>query len=437
MNPNVDVVDILSLKEFSPVPIGSVNGNWLTNFCDPTSGITYKGTYDQAAGVISSQIGAGIVQPDRVYVVDRDKPDWFDPVEGGDTVEDEFLDGKVFSLELRGVGFLEKGVEWDNDVEDGGWRLLNGVTFQSGEFYTVHFHPQISPIVSTPDAIARFCNGSQTISADTTLGPSLQRKLLLLESATSTLTITLDATYPENVLLILVTADGAQKQTTLIPPPTHHFYLNGGQIKYVMGQAETVYMVRNGSRWYLMPLTDRWAKVGTVVFGGIAGPNQIYASGQVISRSEYPAVLDYLIALNTQFPGSVLSSGWESNKTQWGWGDGSTTIQVPLLDGSFPRFLDLGAGVDADRNTADKENIVNSAQDWATVDHTHGISDNTSDVMIARKPGGPGGGFGLNSSPGGWEKALTHNTVGSNIPSDNLSTEVRPGNVGLPAIINV
>lgn len=371
MNPNVDVVDILSVRELATAPGGSVDANWWGQVCDPATGTNYKMTYENITAIISGIIGSGIIEPDRVYIVDRGQAN--DPVTGGNTVNDTYLEGKVFSLELRGIGFLEKGVEWDNDVSGGGWRLLGGTTFNDGEFYTVHFHPQISPVISTPDAIGKFVSGVQLISSNTTITTGMFRKLIVL---TNGYTVTLSATWPENVIMSITHNGATNKQGVIVAPGGQSFAWNGGTTSTLwLGKSEDLNLIRSGNTWYVTPgstMSLGYNQVGHIIPGRLAGANQLIAQGQTVLRADYPRLLDYITRLSAAYPGSVLNAAqWSSNKTRWGFGDGSTTIQVPDLRGYFPRWLDLGAGVDADRVDDNLQNIPGSGEEAAVESHSH------------------------------------------------------------------
>lgn len=367
MNPNVDVVDILSVHELAPAP-GTADATWELVLCNPTNGTSYRINGNDYTAIISSIIGSGIIEPDRYYVVNRGQAN--DPVSGGDTVNDTYLDGKVYSLELRGIGFLEKGVEWDNDVVGGGWRLLGGATFSDAAFYTVHFHPQISPVISTPDAIGKFVSGVQLISSNTTITAGMFRKLMVF---TSGYTASLSATYPENVLHSFTHNGPTNKQAILTAPAGQTFSWNGGTTDTLwLGKNERVGLIRSGTTWYVAYDTMGYDKVGLIVPGRLPGANQIIAQGQTLLRSDYPRLLDYITRLNAAYPGVVANAAqWPSNKTLWGFGDGSTTIQVPDLRGYFPRWLDLGAGIDADRVDSNLQNKPGSSQPMEVQEHNH------------------------------------------------------------------
>lgn len=376
MNPNVDEVDILSVRELSTAPLGLVTPDWWGQVCDPGTGTNYKATYETIAGIISEIIGTGIIEPDRVYIVGQPgpiDPSTGDPVDvpiDGNTVNDTYLDGKVFSLELRGVGFLNKGVEWDNDVVGGGWLLLGAATFVDEQLYTVHFHPQISDIVSAPGAIGKFVSGVQLINGNTTLTAGTFRKLIVL---TNGYTVTLGDTYPENVILAVTHNGPSNKQGVLSAPVGQSFSWNGGTTPALwLGKNERVGLIRSGTTWYVAYDTMGYDRVGHIVPGRLAGANQIIAQGQTVLRSDYPRLLDYITRLSAASSGSVVNAAlWPSNRTLWGFGDGSTTIQVPDLRGRFPRWLDLGASIDVDRNSAGIGSKPGSSQAMAVEAHNH------------------------------------------------------------------
>lgn len=425
MNPNVDIVDILSVHELGIAP-GTADETWELPLCNPATGTSYRITGTDYTAIISGIIGSGIVEPDRVYVVDRGQPD--DPVAGTDTVNDTFLDGKVYSLELRGVGFLEKGVEWDNDVAGGGWRLLNGTLFNSFEFYTVHFHPQISPVISTPGAIGKFVDGIQLISSNTTITTGMFRKLIVL---TNGYTVTLSGSYPENVIHAFTHNGPSNKQAVLTAPGGQTFSWNGGTTSTLwLGKNERVGLIRSGSTWYVAYDTMGYDKVGLIVPGRLPGANQLIAQGQTVLRSDYPRLLDYINRLNAAYPGVVVNAAqWATNKTLWGFGDGSTTIQVPDLRGYFPRWLDLGAGIDVDRNNSGIGSKPGSAQADAVRSHNH--SNSGYDRLLTYS--GQGTATGFDPATGATEPDLR-----SSLPiSPYGGSETRPINSAELPLINV
>lgn len=383
MNPNVDVVDILSVRELATAPLLSVTPEWWGQVCDPATGTNYKLTYEDIGDIISELIGTGVIEPDRVYIAGQPGP--IDPATGDPVVvaigaseiEDSYLDGKIFSLELRGVGFLNKGVEWDNDVSGGGWRLLNGTILNDSELYTVHFHPQISNIIAAPGAIGKFTDGIWPISANTAITAAMFRKLMIL---TNGWTVTLNATYPENVVHPFIHSGPSNKQGILNAPAGQTFYFNGSMVTALwLGRGEGVELLRSGNVWYILPGSTMplgWGNIGHIVAGRLAGPNQIIAQGQTLLRADYPRLLDYLNRLNTFYPGAVVNAAqWNTNKTLWGFGDGATTIQVPDLRGYFPRWLDLGAGVDADRVSSGIQNKPGSPEGEQVKQHNHNTGD--------------------------------------------------------------
>jgi hypothetical protein len=371
MNPNVDVVDILSVHELAVAP-GTADATWELVLCNPATGTSYRINGSDYTAIISDIIGSGIIEPDRVYVVDRGQPD--DPTSGTDTVNDTFLDGKVFSLELRGVGFLEKGVEWDNDVVGGGWRLLGGTLFNSAEFYTVHFHPQISDVIASPNAIGKFSDGVQLIVGNTSVTSGMFRKLMVL---TNGYTVDLNASYPENIIHPYTHNGPTNKQGVLTAPSGQTFSWNGGTTDTLwLGKNERVGLIRSGDTWYVVYDTMGYDKVGHIVPGRLPGANQIIAQGQTVLRADYPRLLDYITRLNAAYPGVVANAAtWPANKTLWGFGNGTTTIQVPDLRGYFPRWLDLGAGVDADRNSSGLASKPGSSEPMAVQLHNHTDGD--------------------------------------------------------------
>ncbi|WP_343702687.1 hypothetical protein [Chitinophaga sp.] len=423
----VDEVTLVAGQELSPPPTAP-DGSWEVYLFPNTGLLGYRYPIDGIGTIISEQIGAAVNRPDRVYQPGIDMPDGSAIVNDGDgqptILEDPYLDGLEYSVHVRGLEYAIKGQEWQNDVAGGGFRWTDGRIFEDGMVVTVSFKPQISNVLVAPDAVGRFTSGMQEITADTVLGPSFQRKLLLLNSATTTLSVTLDATYPENVICAMITGVGTQKQTTISAPAGQDVYFNGIKSSFFLGQSEYCYMVRIGTRWYVTQISDGWQRVGQVVMGGIPSANVISANGQTLQRAEVPRLDAYLDALNAALPGSVITVGaWATDSTKWA--RDATTIRAPKLAGWFPRFLDLGAGKDTDRGAAG--NIVGSTQANQNKAHTHSSADYNQ----------------LLKNDGTNTITVRDNTFGEpNLGSSQQmlsegGIESRPENVGLPALIYI
>lgn len=374
MRPNVDKVDLYSIRELSPAAPLTPDQSWYLALCNPATGVSYRCDITLISDIISNMIGTGIVLPDRVYRIGSSMPSGasvgtYMDIDGllKGYINDPYLDGKVYSVNRRSVELMVKGVEWDNDQPGRQVRLLlsdatgNGDIFSDGEIVTLQFQPQISPIISAPDAIARFTAGVLPVFGNTTLTASSHRKLISIQGAG---VITLSSTYPDNVLCAISQNTATNSQSTIKAPAGQQILFNGVSVnEFWLGKNEKAMLVKVDSLWYIVDDNMGYDKVGTIVPGRLPGPNQIIGIGQTILRSDYPRALDYLNKLSAAYPGSVLNAAsWSSARTYWGWGNGTTTLQVPDLRGYIPRWLDLGANVDEDRNSSGLGNKPGSAQ---------------------------------------------------------------------------
>lgn len=377
----VDEVTLVAGNELSPAP-GTPDGTWRTFIFPPTGLLGYREDITVIGDIISSQIGTAINRPDRVYQFLDNLPDGAELLLEDDPgspnfglpigVTDPYLDGLEYSNHVRGVEYLIKGDEWQNDVAGGGWRFTDGRIVEDGMIVTLSFQPQISSVISTPDAVARFldASGIALVTATSTLTAGSQRKLIFIQGATAVVSVTLDETYPEGVLCAILTASGTQIQTTILAPAGQDIYQNGVKTSFYLGQSEYAYCVRIGTRWYVTSISDGWQRVGDIVMGLVPGANKISANGQTLQINEVPRLNAKLDELEAALPGSVISVGaWTTDNTKWA--RDATTIRVPKLGGWGSRFLDLGNGIDVDRITEGDGSIAGSSQQDQVIAHNH------------------------------------------------------------------
>jgi hypothetical protein len=445
MPKTVDEVTLVAGNELSPAP-GTPDGSWRTFIFPPTGLLGYREDISVLGDIIASQIGTAINRPDRVYQPLAGLPDGATLILEDDPlspnvglpigVADPYLDGLEYQLNLRGVELLIKGQEWQNDVVGGGWRYTDGRIIEDGQVITAVFQPQISDVISTPDAVARFldASGIALVVATTTLTAGSQRKLIFIQGATAVVTVTLDATYPQGVLCAILTAFGTQKQTTIQAPGGQDIYQNGVKTSFVLGQSEYAYLVRIGTRWYVTSISDGWQRVGTMVYGMVPGANLIAANGQALSAAQLPRLNNKLNELEAALPGSVVSVGaWATNPTRWGrTGD---VIITPKLGGYFIRPLDLGNGIDVDRIADNTDEIAGSLQEDENKEHNH--TNGVANMLWP--PSIPGTPHGVYATFAGAAPAGNYIRTGASglLMLASGGEESRPKNVAYPFLIYI
>ncbi|MGE7777386.1 hypothetical protein ACQKLP_21890 [Chitinophaga sp. NPDC101104] len=432
--PEVDIVNLVAVQDLPPGI--AVTKDWPMVVGDPATKRAYKIPVETAGDIIADQLGSAVNVPDRVYTIGGEmhgatlendatpgSPTFGKPIR----LVDAYLDGKEYGVDLRGTGFMEKGPEWQNNVSGGGFHhTKTGAYFVNGQKYKLEFKPVISSVVATPDAIARFTSGVQVVTSSVTAGAGFDRKLILLQSATTlAITYTLNAAYPENVLCVIRTGGGMNKQS-IVAAPVGQTMVRGVSLnpaRVVLGEIDYVMLVRIGTVWYVVAQGDRWKYVGMPVFGGIPGPDLIRAQRQTLQANEFPGVDDYCVALAAAYPGSVVSIAQAAaNPTKWARGGG--VIMVPKYDGWFPRFLDLGSGKDPDRT---EPNIVGSTQASQNLLHNH--TNGGYDELL--KSDGTNTVASRDNTPGEPNLGSSGGMLASG------GSEARPENVGFPALIRI
>lgn len=431
MKPNVDIVDLIAVQELATA-VAPVKEDYLGHW-KVGQLLGRKITIETVGNIISEQIGSGQVIPDRVYEigVDMHGATIGNGTDYGFTgtqnvIIDPYLDGKDYSIWIIGFGYAEKGQIWQNDIPGGGIRLVReGDQFFDGQEYALVFKPAFSSVIVTPDAIARMSSGEQIVTGSVAAGPSYDRKIILVQGATSAApTYTLNPLYPENVMCIIETGGGSNFQTIVAPPGGQTMVRCGQTItRHILGTQDWSVFVRIGTVWRWVMGGERWKRVGAVEFGGIPGPDRIAANGQTLQVADYPGVADHLTDLTSEYTGAVVTSGaWATDQTKWG--TNGTIINVMNLRGWFIRALDLGAGKDTDRVAAGTGDTPGSTQDNQNKEHDH--ADGAFNVLLTID----GANTATSTDPG-----TTPNLFSSGELQPDGGVESRPENVGLPIFI--
>ena len=346
------------------------------------------------ATVISEQIGTVTVPDPFHYRVDGPEPT--DPTSAGGNrnAPDPALDGLDYTLWKWGVGTLRKGIEWQNDIVGGGWRLLDE-DFLPGEMYVAFPKPEISNILAAPDAIARFTNGVALYPADATIGGADFRKLILINGAKN-ITLPLCSAYPVNVGLFISTSEGPQRQTTINRNGTDTIYSQAGTVtKFYLSNREFAVLITDGTKWYVQSCSDMVFKNPYPAYGWLPGLNQLMLDGSTYNRADLPKVFAFMEDIAATNPSAVLNGGdWLADRTKWGLGDVSLTFTVPDTRGTLNRALNgsRSPSLDADRTSGGTASLQGSLQLDDFESHSHnfnpedvpGRSDNANDrdVMI-------------------------------------------------------
>lgn len=388
MKPNVDIVDLIAVQE-------------LADYTNPLSLDDYiswwqKGTLlgkkikcDTFVQFISSQLMGLSIRPERVYRIGTSLPPGATLSADRKTIYDPYLDGEVFEVNKRGWELLMKGIEWDNDVINpvgnvaGGFRLLPTINgqdiFSDGDIVILTFQQQFSPYIPGIDAIARFSNGERIFTTNSTITAGDFRKIFRVRSATNSISINLPlaSSYPDNVLLTIVSDGGLQKQVSLNCAGSDNVFWDGlNWPTFFIGRGDSLNLIKSSGGWAVAYWSgsERYNKMGTVEAVYAHGPNQFpLTTNNQVNRADYPGFFDWIKKLAISSPSLVVSnSSWLTNKLKFGLGDGDlitgTTFNFPNWNGRFIRNIDTEGLTDTIRGI---NTIPASLQEDGNARHRH------------------------------------------------------------------
>ena len=265
---------------------------------------------------------------------------------GATAYDDATLDGWEYSIELRqSYGTLQPDVDWQYTLT--GWELLiPDYTFQIDEVYILHFYPKIStfePIVTT----ANLFSDLLTVTADTVLAPADTGKMVLMQSATAKILMTLPLIAEVEVLkpICFMSNGGSHINGTISTQGGNVIqFLNNTPTSVFIGQGEQIWLMRGGDNWIAFNLFGNFSSVGLIETDySTTRLNTIFAAGQLLTRANYPRLWQYVQSLDVSM--LVTDADWSNpflnNKSRYSTGDGVTTFRVPLLyEQGFLRGVD-------------------------------------------------------------------------------------------------
>jgi len=373
-----------------------------------------------------------------------------------DTFDGSALDAKYQGLiantdywvERRGQGtFVEV-----NDNPPFGFVLTNGAQFNTDEVFTLHFYPKIKITVQPSQAqqttvLEKFV----TVTADTTLDfATYGNSTVCIESSSLSITLLLDflVNMPDGSWIKFVTNKGNQINTVIKAQTSEQIkYRQFGALpnlsEIILGNNAYLKIAKNNNIFEVVYFSENYSKIGNIEFGTKVDVNQIIAdgaasSGNELSRSEYPR----LFFIVSQMASGVAASkaAWlAGSKSNYHLGDGSTTFGIPDLRGHFPRFMDLGVGVDAERVFLGLANVPLTKQADAFKSHRHAIPVGTVGASFFGKLIGAFAGKGNYNGSSTGDIDLTSEPYDLATPANQIptQTETKPKNIVFYPLINI
>lgn len=160
-------------------------------------------------------------------------------------------------------------------------------------------------------------------------------------------------------------------------PPAGASVLGRGQSHgyiYLYG-GETVELIKTGAYFVIHHSQSNFFEVGEVLhsYAKPAAQLALAASGQLVSRTQYGRLWDWVYYNNAALPEAAYLLDPTKYSGCFTDGNGSTTFRIPDLRGVFLRGLDKGRGIDVDRPANTPEGTY-QADGFKAHGHTLGIN---------------------------------------------------------------
>lgn len=350
------------------------------------------------------------------------------PVSGETSFLREDLKDWVYSIEKRGVGILEQGVEVAINPIGGFTLLQDGDAFYTGDKWVLDFEPRIvtnNPI--EPQIPGRLFSSTQIITSNTTLIASDIGKSKLIQAAADNITVILMplSLIGANRMIGFISDGGSHKNATIKTDGTDRILFMGQLVdKVILGQNEMIYLYKSvdgggNNIWVVSMCKGSFSEVGQLVMSfNLTEANTVIAGGQILDRLVYPRLWRYVQSLSSDM--LVSDSNWTNdalnNKGRFSSGNGTTTFRVPNL--SIPGFIRGVNGV---------ERLSGSFQSQDVQPHNHPAKRTRTDTVGSQYEG--------NSIRQGGDRGLY---TGDDITTGNSTgTETRPSNTGIYFLIKI
>lgn len=348
---------------------------------------------------------------------------------GQPTYADSSLVGWTYDLFNGQVGLLQPGV--DATINTNGW-ILSGRNAQPGEVFSMSFQPQVS--TSPPPAPSGPTSGL-ILTADTVLDSTAVNKRILLQGAVMqyfTTTLPPLSTVSDYDPIYINSIGGSHVNAVVKCSGSDKMQRNTQITQIILGQNEKLFLYKANGVWvvdYVSPGVDN---VGQYVWGAInSGINFQNLAGTVIARNVYLRLTTWILATQTVIAQSTWAAtdafGNFINKAFYAAGDGSTTIQLPLITGFVTsRNGSILPGTYTIQNVGAHTHLSGIAVDGSS------IPPSVYGTSTAEIPG-LAGAIAAKSIQTATRQALTGGNIapGSGPTAPNTNTIIKPADVGV------
>jgi hypothetical protein len=252
--------------------------------------------------------------------------------------DDPSLVDWVYSVELRGMGTLQPGVDIEI-LAGGGFRWINGYTIQTGEIYVIKYQPQVTSTQGggSSNPKGKLFDTEITITTDTTLSQTAIGKIINLQGVNPYFAVTLPDinTVIDGQLTTFLSNGGSHIMVGIVGLTTKSF---GRVANVYLAQSESVTIYKSGSAWKIWNADFNYKEIGDIFYSFTQlNDNCIPCDGRLLLRASYPRLWEWISIL----PNYMLWSdenwltqnidGSYPNVGGFSTGNGTTTFRVPLL----------------------------------------------------------------------------------------------------------
>lgn len=207
------------------------------------------------------------------------------------------------------------------------------------------------------DSIGRInrLEGNITITASQTINDTHAGYFIsVISSGVLTLTLGSVSSFNHGDILAITAYCHANSVVNIVPQSGQNISdpVNGNSSVMYMHNREHIILVALTSYWAILSADGNFYTAGEEVKGRRARGNTLALQGQILQRSQYPRLWQFVSSLPSNqevISESLYFTDSVTYRSFFTTGDGSTTFRLPDERGLFERMLDGGRGLDTSR----------------------------------------------------------------------------------------